>query len=220
MAIANRNERRRCAPFRATTPVTDAVRAAFLSLFVVLLAGRVHAADRSELIVQIQRFVPHASLASEHLSHLVLAGRYSANSPEVAKRAGPALGGANLYLFADRSYLATEWGCLLPETIADRGEWTYRNGYVELESDHSVSKRDNLNERRFVVLEYRVGLDQGYRLMGLNDDLASFVAKAAAGDDFMLLLHSQSQIERFDQINEKLVKAKLIRTAWNPDFFK
>jgi hypothetical protein len=172
------------------------------------------------LLLEVRKFVRGVKLASENLPPGVVAGHYTEHGPEAEKRAGPTLGGNELYLFPDGSYLSTEWGCLLPETIADRGLWSYRAGYVELASDHSVSARETLRERRYAVLEYRVGVEQGYRLMGIEKDLEYFSAHASAADDFMLLLCSKVQVESFDLQKGTALKAKLLRTAWNPDFFR
>lgn len=70
-----------------------------------LFAISVFAADNATAIDGIQRFVPKARLASEHLPAALLAGHYVHSGPEVQRRAGPALTGADLYLFSDGSYL-------------------------------------------------------------------------------------------------------------------
>jgi hypothetical protein len=195
-------------------------RVACCVVVLVLAIPPLFGADRAMLLVEVRKFVRGVKLASENLPPGVIAGHYTDHGPEAEQRAGPALGGNELYLFSDGSYLSTEWGCLLSETIADRGLWSYRAGYVDLASDHSVSTRETLPERRFAVLEYRVGAEQGYRLMGIEKDLDYFRANASAGDDFMLLLCSKVQVESLDPQKGAALKTKLLRTAWNPDFFR
>ena len=61
------------------------------------------------------------------------------------------LNGENLYLFPDGSYIYTEWGDVLPETIYDKGAWSIEGGVVRFTPDAAVVWTPG-SDRRFVAL--------------------------------------------------------------------
>src|SRR5262245_18661708 len=52
---------------------------------------------------------------------------------------GPGLTGAELYLFPDATYIYTEWGCVEPETIHDKGNWRLNGDVVVFTADADVT---------------------------------------------------------------------------------
>src|SRR5262245_47282297 len=84
---------------------------------------------------------------------------------------GPGLTGGELYLFEDGTYISTEWGCILPETIQDKGHWKLDASVLSLEPDSDVTwSLQRGNNRRYVVLS----LGGTLRLLGLDWSLEAF----------------------------------------------
>jgi len=190
--------------------------------FLLLSLTPFHAADRPTLLADVRKFAPQVTLAPENLDSNVIAGHYTENGPELKRRVLFFLTGRELYLFPDGSYFFTDWGCSSPETIYDRGFWSYLDGYVELRSDRSLPPRNPPLDHRFAVLQYEIGEEHGYRLMGTDKEFQYFHENTEADDgDFMFLLCSQVQVEPLDAQKGKALKDELLRRAWNPaPFFR
>ena len=147
------------------------------------------------------------------------AGHYSL-SPEVARRAGSPMTGDHLYLFPDGSYLYTEWGCLLPETIADKGTWAFADGRIKLASDQTVSQKQARRDRTFFPLSVEVGGTRQLFVLGFPRDYHYFREHTAPPNDFMFLLCARARIAVFSASDAAATKARLMKTAWNPNFFR
>lgn len=180
------------------------------------------AADPSatDVLGVVARSVPSAAAATpESDAGTFFAGHYAV-SPEVARRAGPSLTGDHLYLFPDMSYLYTEWGCLMPETIADRGTWRFGAGCITLDSDKSVSQKHARHDRSFVALSVELHGVRQLFLLGLPRAYAYFREHTSPPDDFMFHICSRWRIAQFTESDAPSTKARLMKTAWNPSFFK
>ncbi len=177
----------------------------------------------SDILKVVTRSIPSAASATPTPTTaepgVFFAGHYSI-SPEVRRRAGPPMTGDHLYLLPDGSYLYTEWGCLLPETIADKGTWTFAGGRIRLATDNSVSQKPARHDRTFFPLSVEVGGMRQFFVLGFPREYNYFREKTAPPDDFMFLLCARARIAELSASDAAATKAQLMRTAWNPDFYR
>src|ERR1051325_3677325 len=103
-----------------------------------------------------------------------LAGHYepatSLSNPRI-----PALSGDDLYLFPDKTYIYIEWSDILPETIYDKGIWTFDGQFIRLQSDRTVSaKKVQMRDAAFVPLTATYAKKTRLLLMGVPGDFRYF----------------------------------------------
>jgi hypothetical protein len=131
------------------------------------------------------------------------------------------LTGRELYLFEDGSYIATEWGCLQPETIHDKGRWTLEASVLRFEPDSDVTwKLERGSNRRYALLR----VDEEVRLFGLDWSLEAFEDLAAdrsvGTPEELLEALSLSPAERWKGDQGRRRKADLLKTAWDPTYYQ
>ncbi len=144
-----------------------------------------------------------------------IAGHYSSKPKELGRSA---LSGNDLYLFPDSSYLYLEWADVEPPTIRDKGTWAFSAGTVRLTSDPEVTW-DPDAERSYVVV-HREARPREALLVGLSRALPYFEEKANGDPNFMLLPVANTRTESIAHKPAARVKAKLMREAWRPEYFR
>jgi hypothetical protein len=129
---------------------------------------------------------------------------------------GPGLTGGELYLFEDGTYISTEWGCVLPETIQDKGHWKLDASVLNLEPDSDVTwSLQRGSNRRYAVLS----LGGTMRLLGLDWSLEVFEELAADEPNEWLEVLSLSQAKRWKGTQGRRRKAELLKMAWRPTYY-
>lgn len=130
---------------------------------------------------------------------------------------GPGLTGGELYLFEDGSYISTAWGCVLPETIQDRGRWRFDAGVLDFEADSDVTWRlPPSSNRRYAVLI----VGGTIRLFGLDGSLQIFEELGADEPEEWLGVVSLSQAKRWKGGESRRTKAALLKSAWRPRYYE
>lgn len=100
-----------------------------------------------------------------------LAGHFT-DSQELSEAGIVLFTGSELYLFPDQSYVYTEWGCELPETIYDKGTWSYTKGLILLKSDGTIPGAKYLVDRTYVPIIYKTESAPQLRLVGIEESLS------------------------------------------------
>ena len=129
--------------------------------------------------------------------------------------------GHELYVFDDRTYLATEWGCVQPKTIRDKGTWAIVDGALILTRDSDVTwPLRRFGNRRYAALRF----GEEVRLFGLDGSL-SLLALMVGGNrgkpeateaaKQLSLAHAKTP----PAVSWQRVKADLLKRAWNPSYF-
>jgi hypothetical protein len=147
-----------------------------------------------------------------------LAGRYTGQTSELRARVGPFLTGEDLYLFPDGSYVYCEWGDVMPRTIYDKGQWSATGGVLELRSDADIRWEPGIDRRHIMIR--RPGRKDEIMLVGLLDDVEYFEQKASDDPELMLLIVGMARTEVLTQKTSGAVKARLMKEAWKPAFFR
>jgi hypothetical protein len=128
----------------------------------------------------------------------------------------PGLTGSELYLFEDGTYFYTEWGCVHPETIHDKGRWRLDSSILDLTADQEVTwPLSRLGNRRYAALR----VDGVVRLFGLDGSLRFFERFGVDQPADLLKFLSFSQATRWDGDKGSRTKAELLKAAWNPSYF-
>lgn len=148
-----------------------------------------------------------------------VAGHYSSNPEELRKRVGPPLGGDDLYLFPDGSYLYIEWADILPATIQDKGTWAISAGEISLTSDPDITWKTRTADRHY-LLARRSSHASEVLAVGTNFDLAYFEKHAEEDPEFMLLVCSKLRVNEISENVSVELKKKLMREAWRPEFYR
>lgn len=127
----------------------------------------------------------------------LLPGRYSSESPSLAKRIGGGfLSGGSLYLLHDGRYVYTEWADVEPETIYQAGAWRFLDGLVVLLPAGEAAGA--LTDRSFLPFCLQVDGKAELRLAGTPEALSKLVRAPVSEGNLPLLLHSRAQL-RFEQ---------------------
>lgn len=167
----------------------------------------------SEPLDRIRAHVPVDLISRVRASDL--AGHYSSHPKELGRSA---LSGNDLYLFPDGSYLYLEWADVEPTTIRDKGTWSFSAGIVKLTSDSDVTW-DPEAERTYLAV-HRDSKPTEVLLVGVRRALPYFEEKADDDPNFMLLLVAKTRTEPIHQKSAAKTKAKLMRDAWKPEYFR
>jgi hypothetical protein len=185
-------------------------------LFFIAFLAQAPVPTAADAVARINAKLGVVSVAIQ--SETSLAGRYTSAPAELTKRLGGVLpGGNDLYLFPDGSYIYTEWDDLLPPTIYDKGKWILRGGFLDLASDPDVIWQPNV-ERRHLLIR-RLGHEEEVMSVGAKKALHNFEKNAGNDPGFMLLRIGRVREERFNKGFAE-VKARLMREAWDPWFFR
>lgn len=180
---------------------------------ILLLSLAQVTATSSEPLERLRAHLPVDLITAVPASDI--AGHYSSNPKELDRSV---LSGNDLYLFPDGSYLYLEWADVEPVTIRDKGSWTFSAGTVKLTSDRDV-KWDPAAERSYVVV-HRQSKPREVLLIGITLALPYFEEKADDDPNFMLLLVAKTRTASFHQQSVAQIKAKLMREAWKPEYFR
>jgi hypothetical protein len=128
---------------------------------------------------------------------------------------GGGLTGGELYLFEDGVYIATEWGCVQPETIHDKGRWSLENGVVELEADADVTWGARGLDRRYAVLQMK----DAVRLFGLDRSLRFMEEHGGTEPSAWVDALALSRAATWKVGEGNRAKAGLLERAWRPSYF-
>lgn len=130
------------------------------------------------------------------------------------------LSGENLYLFPDGSYIYTEWGDLLPETIYDKGEWRIDAGVVRLSPNAAIAWNPK-SDRRFAALT--VPARTGHVLVGLDRTLECFLELVREHPDTSpaewLEVSASKRRGAITAGETEALTQRLHQEGWRPGFF-
>lgn len=153
-----------------------------------------------------------------NLARVQIAGQYANPSKELVKLVGPPLGGNNLYIFPDNTYIYCTWADIMPNTVFDKGTWSFAGGLLELKSDLEITWDPKL-ERRFLAVR-RPAHSKEIMLVGIEEELQYFEKEAGDDPELMLLIIARQRDKGISQVAAAGVKARLMREAWRPDSFR
>jgi hypothetical protein len=147
-----------------------------------------------------------------------LAGKYSHPTKEFS----PGLSGDDLYLFPDGTYIYDEWSDIQALTIYDKGKWEVENGIIVLSSDKEISW-DPGEEHQYIAVA-RHSHPGEVLLMGTGPALTRFEESQDSADnhpeaDLMIFAKERSSPINAQKAADRIRK-KLMRTAWNPGYFR
>lgn len=150
------------------------------------------------------------------LSPLRIAGRYSKPSKELIKLVGPPLGGNNLYIFPDNTYVYCKWADIMPTTVFDRGTWSFSETVLHLKSAPEITWDPHL-ERRFLAVHRPTRIEE-ILLVGIDEGHPYFEEKAGNHPELMLLIIARQREQAIGQAESAKLKASLMQDGWKPDF--
>lgn len=132
------------------------------------------------------------------------AGRYSAETPELAGKMGGGgyLSGDSLYLFRNGSFLYTEWADISPVTIMESGRWSLRTDLIELAPDGSSLGKSNLHDASYVVFCLPSSGRRELRIIGSDFQLRKLEEHyrenpGGADRQFLVMLYSRERQEEY-----------------------
>lgn len=134
---------------------------------------------------------------------------------------GGGLAGSTLHLFADGTYIFSQWADIQPETIYDKGRWNVRQGVVRMSSDREITW-DPESDRRYLCLKHD---ELGLVLLGIDvslqrlEELADANPDLGSGSDW-LGTFSFTRSRRLSLRQERSIRAQLFRDSWKPQYFK
>jgi hypothetical protein len=167
----------------------------------------------------VKRLQAHLSVTPVNpINPAALAGHYTEQSSELKKRVGGFLSGEDLYLFPAGSYIYSELADIMPETIYDKGRWSVVNSVLQLSSDSDIHWDPNV-DRTHVSIR-RTGRPNEIMLVGLSRAISYFEENAGDDPEFMLLLVGMLRVRTFDAVSARATKARLLKGAWRPEFFR
>jgi hypothetical protein len=149
-----------------------------------------------------------------------VAGKYTSTPPDL----GSGLSGEYLHLLPDGTYIYCEWADVEPLTILDKGTWRLSGPTVELSSDSDITWRPlhgccSPLERQFLLFQ-RDDRKRDAILMGMGYALSYFEEQAKDDPRLMLLITGLTRAETYNQKSTARVKARLMKEAWRPEYFK
>jgi len=147
-----------------------------------------------------------------------VAGHYTGQTSELEARVGPFMGGEDLYLFPDGSYVYCEWTDVMPRTVFDKGKWSVDGSLVELVSDREIRWNPEV-DRQHIVVRRKARKDE-ILLVATPRDVEYFEQKAADDPELMLLIVGMVRTEILADKTAPGVKARLMKQAWNPTLFR
>jgi len=155
---------------------------------------------------------PVTALSSTDATHI--AGIFKNPGKSLIKRIGGQLSGDTLYLFPDGTYIYSEWADISPDTIYDKGAWTYSAGIVRLVSDPEVKWEPGID--RQLVAFRRSSVPDEILLIGITQRLADFEEQAGDDPELMLLIVGKERFKSVKASEVPKLKARLMKTGWNP----
>ncbi len=180
-------------------------------LFALLQVGTTPSA--SNPIARIRAKTPVEDVSSLDAAHI--AGVFKNPGKSFIKQTGGALSGDILYLFPDGTYIYCEWSDISPETISDKGAWTYSLGLVQLVSDPEVKWNAGI-DRRLIALR-RSSMQDEVLLIEVAQ-LPYFEEKAGDDPESMLLIVAKERSKPLQPSEVSKLKGSLMKRLWNPKF--
>lgn len=187
----------------------------WLTLLAILLQ-LVNAPSAASPLDRIQAKMTVVSVAN--LTLVQIAGQYKNPSNELIKRVGGPLSGNSLYIFPDNTYIYCEWADIMPNTVFDKGTWSFSEGVLRLKSAPEITWDPEL-ERRFLAVR-RPFHAKEIILVGIEKELPYFEKDAGDDPELMLLIVARLRDKAVSQASAAGLKASLMREGWRPDFFR
>jgi len=153
-----------------------------------------------------------------NLNPAEFAGQYKNPSKELISRVGPPLGGNSLYIFPDKTFVYCEWTDIMPDTVFDKGAWSFSGDILELKSASEVTWDSHL-ERRFLAVRRQSHAGE-IILVGIGKDLHYFEKEARDDPGLMLLIVGRQRDRIISQAETAKLKTKLMREGWRPDYLR
>lgn len=182
----------------------------------ILAAQQVAPAAGPDLFKRMASRLPLEVVRADSGSEL--AGHYTGQTSELQSRVGPFLSGEDLYLFPDGSYLYCQWADVMPRTIYDKGRWLASDGVLSLVSDSDVRWEPEVERQHLLVRRER--RKNEILLIGVPRSLKHFEEQAAEDPELILLIAGKARVEVFGANRWPSVKARLMKEAWNPSYFR
>ena len=177
------------------------------SLLAVALLASASTEGRSPAADDLRRLNERVQVQLAQVEPSAIAGHWSS---------GGGLAGGELYLFADGVYIATEWGCIQPETIHDKGQWRFENSVIELEPDPDVTWNPRgLSNRRYAAIQMKGAV----RLFGLDRTLRLMEEHGRAEPSAWLDAFALSRTATWSVGKGDRIRAGLLERAWRPSYF-
>jgi len=131
------------------------------------------------------------------------------------------LSGRTLYIFADHTYIYCEWADIEPLTIYDKGSWSLVNRILAFKADADVSWKQRLFDRRHMAIRLQAS-PRDVRLVGVDDELAFAEdgAKHDGSSDGYLRFISFTRKRPLKPEETTALRARLLKEAWRPDYFR
>src|ERR1700741_1698732 len=104
-----------------------------------------------EVMTHVRPLVPSIAVVAPTDWRHALAGHYEP-AKRLSKPRVPELSGDDLYLFPDKTYIYLEWTDILPETVYDKGAWSFDGRFVRLYTDGSVPKQKGRRDMIFIPM--------------------------------------------------------------------
>jgi hypothetical protein len=147
-----------------------------------------------------------------------ISGQYKNPSKELKEHIGYALNGDSLYVFSDKTYMYCVWGDVMPDTIVDKGQWTFSDGELHLKSDSEITWDPEI-DRTLLAVRRAFHLRE-ILLIGADRDVSYFENNAKGDPNLMLLILGKMREASFNPEQAAKVKRDLYRNDWRPDFFR
>ncbi len=132
------------------------------------------------------------------------------------------LSGRRLYVFADHTYVYSEWADVMPETVFDKGTWSVGDRLLVFRPDADVTWRKRGRfDHRHMAIQLQSGASD-LILVGVDEQLA-FAESARESDgspEAFLRFISFRRKRSWDPGEESARKAQLMKDCWHPDYFK
>jgi len=105
-------------------------------------------------------------------------------------------------------------------TIHDKGRWGIINGFLTLTSDGSLPKSPGPEEHVYLILSLTGVNESQIFLMGTGRKYTAFIDGAALGPKLRFLSDSLEMEKRITEPEGPVLKAKLMKKSWKPEWFE
>ena len=126
-----------------------------------------------------------------------------------------------LYLFSDGTYMYTFQGDLYPETIQEKGSWSYRNERIINVPDDSLPKALIPQDHTYFLLSCHgttnSELSTNIYLLGAKDNFSYLVGNIEPLPYLVFRMCSLENREKYDASTDQAIKGDLMSRAWRPE---
>src|SRR5262245_7629866 len=181
-----------------------------MSSVAAILVAVAQSTSACDPAVCLERIASRAAVTLMDASRVELTGEWTS---------GGGLAGETLYLFADGSFIYSEWADVQPETVYDKGHWALSDGVLQLAPDADITWESD-SDRRFLCL--KDGQTSRPVLLGIDvslqrlEELADANPGLGSGDDWLRAV-AFTRRKALDLGESRKVKARVLRDAWRPD---